>query len=170
MRSALAIALMLGAGTATADPIAPADLAFGEYGAIETSLTGAAGNPVEGRLIMATRSQGNCIACHMVSNLEDFPFHGEVGPALDGVGDRWSEADLRGIVVDAKRMFPGTIMPSFYKDSGYIRPGRAFTGKAIPEEELEPLLTAEQVEDVVAYLMTLDEAEIEHDDNDHAQE
>ena len=64
-----------------------------------------------------------------------------------GVGDRWEAAELRGIVVNAKMMFDGTIMPAFYIDSGYERPLKKFDGKSI--------LTAQQVEDVVAYLLTL---------------
>jgi sulfur-oxidizing protein SoxX len=79
-----------------------------------------------------------------------------VGPELDGVADRWTEAELRGIVANAKEMFPETIMPSFYKTSGFVRPGNAYTGKAA-EGELEPLLNAQQIEDVVAYLLTLKE-------------
>ena len=75
---------------------------------------------------------------------------------LDGAGDRWTEADLRGIVSNAKKTFPGTMMPAYYKVDGYIRPGDAFTGKAA-EEPLPPLLSGQQVEDVVAFLMTLKE-------------
>ena len=77
-----------------------------------------------------------------------------IGPALDGAGDRWSESELRGIVANAKMMFEGTMMPSFYKDTGYIRPGNAYTGKAA-DGALDPLLSAQQIEDVVAYLATL---------------
>ncbi len=106
---------------------------------------------------MTTRGLGNCIACHEVTALLDFPFHGEVGPTLDGVADRWDEADLRGIVSNAKMMFDGTMMPAFYKKSGFIRPGNAYTGKAAKESDLSTLLTAQQIEDVVAYLMTLKE-------------
>ena len=104
---------------------------------------------------MVTRGLGNCIACHQVTELDEFPFHGEVGPALDGAADRWTEEELRGIVADAKKMFDGTMMPSFYKRSGYIRPGNGYSGKAATPEELSTLLSAQQVEDVVAYLMTL---------------
>jgi len=96
-------------------------------------------------------------ACHANSEMEDVPFHGEVGPSLDGAADRWSEAQLRGIVANAKMTFDGSIMPAFYKKSGYVRPGNAYTGKAAAEEDLSTLLTAQQVEDVVAYLMTLKE-------------
>ncbi len=68
--------------------------------------------------------------------------------------DRWNEAQLRGIVANAKKTFDGTIMPSFYKTSGFIRPGDGYTGKAA-EETLSPMLSAQQIEDVVAFLMTL---------------
>ena len=53
-------------------------------------------------------------------------------------------------------MFDGTVMPAFYKTTGYIRPGNAYTGKAA-EGELPPILDAQQVEDVLAYLLTLKE-------------
>ena len=100
------------------------------------------------------RGAGNCIACHQVSALDHLPFHGEIGPTLDGAADRWTEAELRGIVANAKIMFEGTMMPSFYKTEGFTRLGNAYTGKA-HEGDVEPLLTALEVEDVVAYLMTL---------------
>ena len=115
-------------------------------------------DPANGRVIMSSRSLGNCIACHMTTDLIEFPFHGNVGPTLDGVADRWGEAELRGIVANAKLTFADSVMPSFYKTEGYIRPGDAYTGKAAPESGLSTLLTAQQVEDVVAYLMTLKES------------
>lgn len=136
--------------------VAPNDVVYDDYGSIEASLTGVAGDAAAGEKVMTTRALGNCIACHQVTALEEFPFHGEVGPSLDGVADRWSEAELRGIVANAKITFDGTIMPSFYKTGPFIRPGDAFTGKAA-QGELPPLLTAQQIEDVVAYLMTLTE-------------
>lgn len=148
--------LAFAAGTAMAETMAE-KVAFTEYGEIEQSLSGAPGNAEDGRTVMTTRALGNCVACHAVSALADVPFHGEVGPTLDGAADRWSEAQLRGIVANAKMTFEGTIMPAYYKKSGYIRPGNAFTGKAATPEQLDTLLTAQQVEDVVAYLMTLTE-------------
>lgn len=136
--------------------VAPKDVAYVD-GAVEASLTGSAGDAVEGRSIVGSKSKGNCIACHMVSELEaESPFHGEIGPMLDGVADRWTEAEIRGIVANAKMMFEGSMMPSFYKTTGYIRPGNGYTGKAA-EGELAPLLTAQQIEDVVAYLLTMKE-------------
>lgn len=143
-------------GSATAETMAE-QVSFTEYGEIEQSLSGAPGDPAEGRVVMSTRGLGNCVACHAVTDMEDVPFHGEVGPSLDGAGERWSEAQLRGIVANAKMTFEGSIMPAFYKKSGYIRPGNAYTGKAAAPEQLNTLLTAQQVEDVVAYLLTLTE-------------
>ncbi|ALI54719.1 sulfur oxidation c-type cytochrome SoxX [Celeribacter marinus] len=145
-------ALCLTATAATAE-VAPTDVAF-EDGAVALSLTGSAGNADEGRKIMTSKSSGNCVSCHSADAYADVPFHGEVGPILDGAGSRWTQAELRGLVVNPKMMFEGTVMPAFYKVDGYTRPGDAYTGKAAPAD-LPPLLTAAQVEDVVAYLMTL---------------
>jgi sulfur-oxidizing protein SoxX len=134
--------------------VAPSEVAFDDYGEVAQSLTGVPGDPQAGREVMATRSLGNCVACHQVSAMADVPFQGDVGPSLDGAADRWSEAQLRGIVVDADRTFPDSIMPAFYKTEGFVRPGDGYTGKAAPPD-LPPILSAQQVEDVVAYLMTL---------------
>ncbi|MCK8463649.1 sulfur oxidation c-type cytochrome SoxX [Aliiroseovarius sp. S1339] len=147
------VALLAGLGMANAETVAPADVMF-EEGAVAQSLTGVAGNPMEGAKIVSTKSQGNCVACHELTDLADVPFHGEVGPLLDGAGDRWSEAELRGIIANAKMTFEESMMPSFYKTDGFIRLGNAYTGKA-HEGDVDPLLTAQQIEDVVAYLMTL---------------
>lgn len=135
--------------------IAPTAVAFDEAGAVEVSLTGAPGNPEEGAKIAATRPLGNCVACHQVSALTA-DFQGNIAPALDGAADRWSEAQLRGIVIDAKHTFPESMMPGMYKTGPFIRPGDAYTGKAAPAD-LPPILNAQQVEDVVAFLMTLKE-------------
>ena len=140
---ASAIALPLGA-----EDIMPMSVAFND-GAVEQSLTGKAGDPAEGRKAFMGRKLGNCLACHENSDMAEQPFHGEVGPSLDGVGDRWNAAELRGIISNSKEMFPETIMPAFYIDSGYERPLEDFAGKSI--------LSAQQVEDIVAYLLTLTE-------------
>lgn len=125
-------------------------------GAVEQSLTGTEGDAENGRLIVGDKGQGNCVACHQVSDLSDVPFQGEIGPMLDGAGARWSEGQLRGIVANAKMMFDGSMMPSFYKTEGFTRPGNAYTGKAA-DDSFGPLLSAQEVEDVVAYLVTLKE-------------
>jgi sulfur-oxidizing protein SoxX len=155
--AALVGGLVLAATVASADVVAPENVVYGEYGEIEASLTGGPGNPEEGLKVFTGRALGNCVACHTVTALLDsVAFHGNVGPSLDGVADRWTEADLRGIVANAKNVYDGTIMPAFYKTSGFIRPGEGFTSKPAAEP-LPPMLSAEQIEDVVAYLMTLKE-------------
>ena len=126
----------------------PANVVFND-GAISAALTAQAGDPAAGRKVFMNRKLGNCLACHANEDMSDQSFHGEVGPALDGVADRWEAAELRGIVVNSKMMFEGTIMPAFYKDGGFERNLKKFQGKSI--------LNAQQVEDVVAYLLTLKE-------------
>jgi sulfur-oxidizing protein SoxX len=145
MKNTLGMAVVLAcAGTAlSAQVVAPNAVAFDEYGAVEQSLTGAPGNVDSGAALM---NKG--------SALPELAFQGTIGPALDGAGSRWTEAELRGIVANAKKTFEGTMMPSFYKTEGFIRVGNGFTGKAL-EGEVEPMLTAQDIEDAVAFLMTL---------------
>jgi len=152
-RTLLTIALVGAATGAAAAEVAPGEVPF-EDGAVAVSLTGTPGDPARGREVVGNKSLGNCVACHANSDMSDIPFHGEIGPMLDGAGERWSEAELRGIVANAKVMFPGSMMPSFYKVDGFIRPGNAYTGEAA-DDSFGPLLTAQQIEDVVAYLATL---------------
>lgn len=152
----LAALLGVSAGATQAEVVSPSAVVANEYGEIAQSLTGIAGDPARGQEVMTTRGLGNCIACHQVTALQEYPFHGEVGPSLDGVGARWDAAGLRGIVANAKGVFPESVMPSFYKIDGYTRPGNAYTGKAA-EGGLDPLLSAQDIEDVVAYLLTLTE-------------
>lgn len=146
---------------ALAAPAAAGEVAAGDVqyqdGAVAASLSGAAGDADAGKKVMTTRGLGNCVACHQVDALNSVGFHGTVGPTLNGVGSRYTEEQLRGIVANAKMTFDGSMMPSFYKKSGYIRPGDAYTGKAAKEEDLNTLLSAQQIEDVVAFLKTLKE-------------
>jgi sulfur-oxidizing protein SoxX len=149
------LALTVSGLSVSAETVVPTSVAYND-GSVEASLTGVAGDPAMGREIVGSKKLGNCVACHQVSDLSDIPFHGEIGPMLDGAGDRWSEAELRGIVSNAKMMFEDSLMPSFYKTEGFIRPGNAYTGKAA-DDTFGPLLSAQQIEDVVAYLSTLKE-------------
>ncbi|MGF1446985.1 MAG: sulfur oxidation c-type cytochrome SoxX [Pikeienuella sp.] len=149
-----ALAMLAGgviAANAGAD-VPPSDVVY-QDGAIAQPLTATPGDPVRGREIVGTKSLGNCVSCHQNTDMLDIPWHGEIGPTFDGVSERWSIAELRGIVANSKMMFPGTIMPAFYKVDGFTRPGDAYTGK--PATEITPILTAQQIEDVVAYLATL---------------
>ena len=142
-----ALAVMATCGAALAAEVAPSEVQIGEYGAVKTSLTGKPGDPENGARVFMNRKLGNCLACHANPDMSDQPFHGEVGPSLDGVADRWSEAQLRGLLVNSKAVFPGTIMPAFYVADGYTRNQDKFEEKSI--------LSGQQVEDVLAYLMTL---------------
>ena len=137
------------AAMATAGTITPDDVEFDDYGAVATSLTGVAGDAANGRKLFANRKLGNCLACHQNSDYMEQSFHGEVGPSLDGAGDRWSEAELRGLISNPKNTFEGTIMPAFYRTSGFYRSLEKFDGKSI--------LSAQDVEDVLAYIQTLTE-------------
>jgi sulfur-oxidizing protein SoxX len=91
---------------------------------------------------------GLCLLCHS-SPYPDEKFQGTLAPNLKGAGARWSEGQLRLRLVDASRLYPDTIMPPYYRVDGLVRVAPAFAGK--------PILTAEQIEDVVAYLLTLRE-------------
>jgi len=150
----LTLAASLCAGAAMAADVAPGDVVF-DGSAVPASLTGGAGDPAAGKDVFTKRSLGNCIACHLISSL-DAPFPGDVGPSLDGVADRHDEAGLRGILVNSKMTFEGTVMPAYYKVDGFIRPGNAYTGKAA-DDSFGPLLSAQQIEDVIAFLSTLKE-------------
>ncbi len=124
------------------------DVKFND-GAVAVSLTGVAGDPANGRKVFINRKKGNCLACHVNSEIPEQSFHGEIGPPLDGVAERYQTAELRGILVNSKNTFKGTIMPSFYRTKNGARPLAKFAGKTI--------LTAQQIEDVLAYLKTLKE-------------
>jgi sulfur-oxidizing protein SoxX len=114
--------------------------------AIPTSLTGAPGDPARGRTIVGNRQTGLCLLCHSGPFPEE-KFQGTLAPDLKGAGARWSEGELRLRIVDARRLNAATIMPPYYVTDGLTRVAAAFKGK--------PLLSNEQIEDVVAYLATL---------------
>jgi len=151
----ISAAVVLCATAAIANPVTPGEVQFDEYGAIPASLSGAEGDAANGAKLMVNRGKGNCVACHAVTALNVAPFHGEVGPTLDGIAEYRTAEELRGIIANAKMTFEGTVMPAFYKTSGFIRPGDGYTGKGAKEEDLTPILTAQEIEDVVAFLMTL---------------
>jgi len=114
--------------------------------AIPLSMTGTCGDPVRGRAIVLDRRLGACLLCHSGPFPEE-KFQGSLAPDLDGVASRLSEGQLRLRVVDATRLNPDTIMPAYYRVAGRVQVGNAWRGK--------PILTAEQIEDVVAFLLTL---------------
>ena len=113
---------------------------------IATSLTGAPGDAARGRAIVGNRQVGLCLLCHAGPFPEE-RFQGNLAPDLAGAGSRWTEGQMRLRMVDASRINPETIMPAYFRTEGLTRVARNFAGK--------PILTAEQVEDVVAFLATL---------------
>ena len=113
---------------------------------IPASLTGTKGNPARGRALVANTQVGMCLLCHSGPFPED-KFQGNIGPDLTGVGSRLTEGQLRLRIVDTSKIDPKTIMPPFYRIEGLSRVPPAYQGK--------PVLTALEIEDVVAYLMTL---------------
>jgi L-cysteine S-thiosulfotransferase len=113
---------------------------------IPEPLTGAKGDAERGRTIVVNRQVGLCLLCHS-GPYPDERFQGTLAPDLKGTGSRWTEAQLRLRIVDASRLNPDTIMPPYYRVGGLVQVAPAFQGK--------PILTAEQVEDVIAHLVTL---------------
>jgi len=140
--------LALGAQASAAE-IAPGDVPFGDDGVV-VSLTGGPGDAAKGAATFKNTKLGNCLACHANKDMAGELFHGDVGPALDGVAERYSVAELRAIVSNSKKaLTEETLMPGFYSLETGKNVDKAFEGKTI--------LSAEQVEDVVAYLTTLKE-------------
>jgi sulfur-oxidizing protein SoxX len=113
---------------------------------IPTPLDGAIGDAARGRELVVARDSANCILCHAVSD-NAVRFAGNVGPSLDGAGRRLSVAQLRLRVADSQRLDAKTIMPSYYRVDGLDRVAQAYRGK--------PILDAQQVEDIVAWLASL---------------
>ena len=114
-------------------------------GTIPASLTGTPGDPLKGKAAAINRKKGNCLACHVMPIPEE-QFHGDLGPELTEVGNNYSEAELRMRIVDPKVLNDETIMPAF------LKPGthdvlKKFKGKTI--------LKPQEIEDIIAYLMTL---------------
>ena len=113
--------------------------------AILLSLTGNSGDAKRGQQIAFDPAKGNCPICHEIPPAGKL--QGNVGPSLKGVGNRWSEGQLRLRVVDASRINPSTVMPPYHRIDGLTRVAKAFRDK--------PVLAAEEIEDVVAFLLTL---------------
>ena len=115
--------------------------------AIEEPLCGYIGDASRGKAIATDGSKGNCLACHQLP-VDGIEAYGTIGPPLEGIASRLSEGFIRLRVVDTRNINPMSIMPGFYRDPELInRPGKPYIGRTF--------LTAQQVEDVIAYLVTL---------------
>ena len=116
--------------------------------ALPDPLTRQPGDAARGRAIVLNRQVGLCLLCHSGPFPEE-RFQGNLAPDLRGAGTRWTEGQLRLRIVDSSRVNPATIMPAYHRTDGLVRVAPAWRGK--------PILTAEQIEDVVAFLTTLKE-------------
>lgn len=112
---------------------------------IPASLTGSPGDAARGRTLVLARTT-TCILCHS-GPFPETRFQGDLAPDLAGAGNRWTASQLRLRLVDASRFNAETIMPSYYRSDGLVRVGRNFVGK--------PILSATEIEDIVAFLATL---------------
>ena len=118
-------------------------------GAIPEPLSGRTGDPERGKAVVLDPERGNCGICHSVP-LPELEFQGDVGPDLAGVGSRYGVGELRLRVVDSKHLNPDSVMPAYHRVDGLYRVLERYRG--------EPILSAQEVEDVVAWLGTLQEA------------
>jgi sulfur-oxidizing protein SoxX len=114
--------------------------------AIETPLTDQTGDPGRGRLIVENRALSACLLCH-AGPFPEPHLQGSIGPSLDGVGSRLNAGQIRLRLVDSRKLHPDTVMPPYYVVDGLNRTGRQWQGR--------PILSAQQIEDVVAFLSTL---------------
>lgn len=138
----MALAVMAGCVVAAPGALVPYRV---EGDAIHRPLTAVPGDAMRGREVLSGRD-ANCLLCHAVPE-SGARFMGNIAPALSGVGARLSEGQLRLRVVDLSRLNRETVMPSYYRVEGLHRVAPAFRGK--------PVLDAQQIEDVVAFLKTL---------------
>jgi sulfur-oxidizing protein SoxX len=113
---------------------------------IPASLTGEAGDPARGRAVVLNRAVSACLLCHS-GPFPEAPFQGTLAPSLAGAGERLSPAQIRLRLVDPTVLDPNSLMPSYYRTEGLNRVGPNWRGKTV--------LTAAQIEDVVAYLVSL---------------
>jgi sulfur-oxidizing protein SoxX len=109
---------------------------------ISESLTGAPGDASRGRALVLDRTS-TCILCHS-GPFPETRFQGDLAPSLATAGNRWTTSQLRLRLVDASKFNPATIMPSYYRIDGLERVAPAWRGK--------PILSAAQIEDIVAFL------------------
>lgn len=113
-------------------------------------LTDLAGDPARGFVLLVSSGDdgGNCLVCHMLQDTRiPAGFSGDLGPALDGVGARLDAAQIRQQIADPKAVKPDSLMPGYHVTEGLTNVATAYQGR--------PYLTAQEIEDITAYLETL---------------
>jgi len=137
------VAMLMGGTVSSDDKLVPYRMVDG---AIPAPLTAQPGDPERGRQVVRDRDGGDCTICHAMP-LPQREFHGTIGPPLDGIGSRTTAGALRLRLVDPKALNPATIMPAYYKIEGLNR--------VLDRYRARPILSAQQIEDAIAYLLTL---------------
>jgi len=144
---ALVVAIVLVAGCGTFAKAQERLLPYKIVGdAIPAVLAGDKADAARGHAIVVNRQKGLCLLCHAGPFPEE-RFQGNLAPDLKGVGARWSAGQLRLRLVDSRKLNADTIMPSYYSLDGLNRVAADYRGK--------PILSAGEIEDVVAFLTTL---------------
>ncbi|GAA6210779.1 hypothetical protein NBRC116602_05190 [Hyphomicrobiales bacterium 4NK60-0047b] len=122
---------------------------------IPKPLAGKKGNWKRGEALILDVAKGNCLQCHRIDQFHEkakknpdvYGNMGEIGPSLDGVASRYKDSQLRLILVNAKLVFPETIMPAYYRIEGLTRVDDKYLDK--------PIMSAQDVEDILSFLMKL---------------
>lgn len=147
--SAAAARAALACLIAAASPAAGQVVSFAVAGdAIASPLAGLSGDPARGEAVVKNRETANCLICHSIPDPRE-AFMGEIGPPLAGVGARLTPAQIRLRLVDPTRMNPAAIMPAYHRVDGLVNVDPRYRGR--------PVLSAQEIEDVVAWLATLRE-------------
>jgi sulfur-oxidizing protein SoxX len=152
--------VVLAAGAAFAQAQAPAPLQGHLTGPVQPlakytivgntipePLTAQPGDPVRGRRVVTDASNSTCLICHEVPALPEFPDQGKIAPPLEGLGTRYTAAELRLRLVNPKLVTPDTMMPAYYRTEGLTRVQQQFVGRTI--------YSAQDIEDAIAFLMTI---------------
>jgi len=146
------IGLAFGCWAATAAGVAGAQAAGARPDEWPAPLSPRPGDALSGRAIVADRQRGLCLLCHPAPIPQE-RFQGNIGPDLAGVGDRWTAAQLRQRLIDPRRLHADSVMPAYFETAHLNRVGSRWQGRTV--------LSAEEIEDVIAYLLTLRASPVE---------
>ena len=138
----VSVSLLAAITVARADALVPFEVV---EDTIPAPLTSQPGDAQRGRAVYVDRDRGHCLLCHASAHVDE-PFAGTIGPDLSAIGDVYSAGQLRYRVVDSTLMTPDTVMPAYYRIDGLTQVDTAYEGR--------PVLTAQEVEDLIAFLMT----------------
>ncbi len=147
---ALGLSSAIAVGIGTGVPAETSGKHLIEDSPIDRSMTNEPGNPEKGKQLVRDTSRATCLICHSLP-IADEPDPGNIGPPLAGVADRYSEGELRLRLVNPKALNPETIMPSYFQSTGFSRVAEEYRDQSI--------YSAQEIEDVISYLLTLSDRE-----------